>query len=65
MPTRVDVRALVRGPAIAGLAVAILLMLLAGLIPAMLNWDVHMRSWPPLHVVLRTRASVRGRPRPC
>ncbi|MFY9915462.1 MAG: hypothetical protein WAK18_12395 [Nocardioidaceae bacterium] len=49
MPTRVDVRALVRGPAIAGLAVAVVLMLLAGLIPAMFNWNVHMRSWPPLH----------------
>ena len=50
MPTRVDVRALVRGPAIIGLAVAVLLMLLAGLIPVVLSWDVHMRSWPPLHV---------------
>ncbi len=32
-----------------GLAVAALLMFLAWLIPAAWNWDVHMRSWPPLH----------------
>lgn len=48
-PTRSDGRALLRGPPIVGVAVAALLMFVAWLIPAAWNWDVHMRSWPPLH----------------
>ncbi len=41
--------ALIRTPAMAGVLVGVVLMFLAWLLPAAWNWNVHMRSWPPLH----------------
>ncbi len=47
--------ALIRTPAMAGILLAALLMFVAWLLPAAWNWDIHMRSWPPLHAVWEPR----------
>ena len=48
-------RGLVRTPAMVGVVVAVGLMFVAWLLPAAFNWNIHMRSWPPLHAVWEPR----------
>ena len=48
-------RGLVRTPAMVGVVVAVGLMFMAWLLPAAFNWNIHMRSWPPLHAVWEPR----------
>ena len=52
-------RGLVRTPAMVGVVVAVGLMFMAWLLPAAFNWNIHMRSWPPLHAVWEPRVRAR------
>ena len=50
-PAGTGLRTLARTPPAVGVAVALLLMALAGLVPWLTGWDVHIRRWPPLHAL--------------